>query len=1173
VGTPKARPQPFEEFSCELDAPDYHPAGRHGRIGVVIPNQGISSGGGATAALPTGTVTFLFSDIEGSTALLRELGRNRYGDLLARHNALLREAFAAAGGTEIDRQGDAFFAAFTSASAAAAAAVAAQRALAAEDWPEGSSVRVRMGLHTGEATVADGSYVGFAVHQAARIGDAGHGAQVLVSTTTASLIEHNLPSDVGLRDLGEARLPGLERPERLHQLVVEGLPSDFPPLADRAAELQAAPAPLLEREAELAAVEALVDVARSGGGRLVAIEGRAGMGKTRLVAEAKAVIERAGLTVLSARGGELEHEFAYGVVRQLFEPLLMRSAPAEREELFSGAAALAAPLFEATGGEGDTSFAMLHGLYWLAANAALRRPTALLVDDLHWADAASLRWLLHLARRADGLPLLVLVALRPPQQGRESELLTELVADPATVAIRPGSLGRESVGVLARRLLGAEPEAPFVDACHRATGGNPLYLRALLDTLARESVPPTAAEAARVVEIGPGAVARAVELRLSRLPSEATALVRAAAILGDGAEVRFASALAGLELDAAGHATTTLIRADLLQSQPRLEFIHPVVRTAVYEGVPPGERVAAHRRAAAILAEAGREPEQAAAHLLLSAPAGDASAVDILRAAAERALRRGAPDVAATYLRRALDEPPGEAVRVDILCELGLAVSRLDIEATIRYLGEAIAHLDEPVRRARIALELGKHLRWIGRGPEAVPVFEDALDRLGDADRELRHLIEAELISSFGVDPEINRAIEARIEAVRGEQLVGEFGAAVMLATLRYYDARRGVHRELAGALAEPEVVRALTEGDVSTAVSTAGLTLVLAGATDLAGRYFDAAVEAAKRRGELVMLGSMLTYRGYLHIYRGDLAAAEDDLRQPPTLVSYGRDQPIPAFYQSYLAEVLVERGELEDAEAALAQLGLGEEVAVRTYLIPFLVARGKLRVARRDLQRARDDFERLGRHVEAFGIANPSFAAWRSHLALVLAGLGERERARTLAEEEVELARTWGAPRAIGVALRAQGLVLGGAGGLASLREAVEVLESSPARLELARALVDLGAALRRANQRAESRDYLRRGLELAHRSGAGALEELAQAELAATGARPRRPVVSGVDALTPSERRVAEMAAENMTNKDIAQALFVTPKTVEVHLSSVYRKLDISSRSQLASALRGD
>jgi DNA-binding CsgD family transcriptional regulator len=156
------------------------------------------------------------------------------------------------------------------------------------------------------------------------------------------------------------------------------------------------------------------------------------------------------------------------------------------------------------------------------------------------------------------------------------------------------------------------------------------------------------------------------------------------------------------------------------------------------------------------------------------------------------------------------------------------------------------------------------------------------------------------------------------------------------------------------------------------------------------------------------------------------------------------------------------------------------------------------------------------------------------------------------------------------IGVTLRTLGLVAGGPEGEAHLREAVDVLSPSGARLEHAKALVDLGAALRRGNRRADSRAYLREGLDLAHRVGAGSLAQRAQAELAATGARPRRLQLTGIESLTPSERRVAELAAGQMTNKDIAQTLFVTPKTVEVHLSSAYRKLEISSRSELASAL---
>jgi DNA-binding CsgD family transcriptional regulator len=187
-----------------------------------------------------------------------------------------------------------------------------------------------------------------------------------------------------------------------------------------------------------------------------------------------------------------------------------------------------------------------------------------------------------------------------------------------------------------------------------------------------------------------------------------------------------------------------------------------------------------------------------------------------------------------------------------------------------------------------------------------------------------------------------------------------------------------------------------------------------------------------------------------------------------------------------------------------------------------------------------------------------------------LALLQLGRRDEAGPLAEEEVELARAWGAPRALGAALRVAGLVEGGERGLALLEEAVEVLNESPAKLEDAKARTELGAALRRANRRTEAREQLRQGLELATICGAGSLAARAESELLATGARPRRIALSGVASLTPSERRVAELAAEGPTNREIAQALFVTQRTVEVHLTSIYRKLGISSRSQLADAL---
>jgi DNA-binding CsgD family transcriptional regulator len=261
------------------------------------------------------------------------------------------------------------------------------------------------------------------------------------------------------------------------------------------------------------------------------------------------------------------------------------------------------------------------------------------------------------------------------------------------------------------------------------------------------------------------------------------------------------------------------------------------------------------------------------------------------------------------------------------------------------------------------------------------------------------------------------------------------------------------------------------------------------------------------------------------------------------------------------------MEQGKLDDAAAVLARAESPSESA-RPHFFPD--SRARLRLLRGDLASGLEAMLDAGRRFESVGGRNPAWMAWRSQAALALLQLGERDEARPLAVEELELARTWGAPRALGAALRVAGLVEGGQQGLALLEEAVEVLADSPAKLEHAKARTELGAALRRANRRSQAREQLRHAVELATICGAAPLAARAETELLAAGARLRRLSLSGVESLTPSERRVAQMAAEGPTNREIAQALFVTPKTVEVHLSSVYRKLGISSRSQLSAAL---
>jgi DNA-binding CsgD family transcriptional regulator len=214
--------------------------------------------------------------------------------------------------------------------------------------------------------------------------------------------------------------------------------------------------------------------------------------------------------------------------------------------------------------------------------------------------------------------------------------------------------------------------------------------------------------------------------------------------------------------------------------------------------------------------------------------------------------------------------------------------------------------------------------------------------------------------------------------------------------------------------------------------------------------------------------------------------------------------------------------------------------------------------------------DFLTIGRILDSLGIANPAYLPWRSQVALALSALERPDEAREFARDELELARAWGAPRTLGISLRALGLIEGAPAGEQHLREAVDVLAESSARLEHARALVDLGSALRRANSRSEARKHLREGIQLAHACGATALVDRANDELAAAGAHRRTILVTGLDALTASERRVAQMAADGASNKEIAQTLFVTVKTVEMHLGRVYRKLNINARAQLEDAL---
>jgi DNA-binding CsgD family transcriptional regulator/tetratricopeptide (TPR) repeat protein len=939
---------------------------------------------------------------------------------------------------------------------------------------------------------------------------------------------------------------------------------------------------LLERDAALAQIDRCLADAVAGNGSLLLLEGPAGIGKTRLVLAASRRGRALGLVTLGGRGSELERDFAYGVARQLFETPVVTASPSERGELLAGAAGRVARLFglrrprhDGDAAEDallDASFAILHGLYWLCANLGRRAPLLLCVDDAHWADQASLLFLNYLGRRLDELPIALVVAARPSDLRSASPLLAALAADPSTQVLAPAPLSEAAVAELVRRGLGAEVDALFAKACHAATGGVPFLVTELVRTIAEKGIEPTAAAAARVDALAPQAVSRSIALRLRRLAGAPHALARAAAVLGE-TDVGLASGLAGLDLDTAARAADELANAGILEEGRPLRFAHPIVRAAVEADLPPGERAVLHRAAARRLEQDGASANRVAAHLLASDPAGDEWAVESLRTAAGAAVANGAPSSAATYLRRALAEPPGERLRPAVLLELGFAGSYAADPRAAADLEAALGSAADVTAQVSVALALGRMLQIEGRNREALEAFDRTRARLGSADRRAALTLEGAALGAAQFDADTAGEAAPRIGRLRCLAERQPDVPSSVFGTLAFAAA---VANEPAGTVAR--LARGALEGapkllpeavDRPPFFYHACIALTLAERYEEALHRFGDALADARRLGSLPHVLGLSCYRALAHLRVGNLADAEADAR-----VALETGPRPPGFHAAMalavLLETLAERGELEAAEAADQRHRPAERFAAMITAPPLLAARGRLRLTELRPGPALDDLLAAGELALRLRSPAPTFASWRSDAALARLALGAQADAKALAAEEVALAEAFGAPRALGVALRAAGLAEDGPRGIELLRRAVEVLDGSSARVERARAMSDLGAALRRARCRAESREILRPALDIAHRCGALALTERTRIELIAAGGRPRRLVLSGLDSLTPSERRVAQLAAGGLANREIAQHLFITARTVEGHLTHAYQKLHITSREQLAAAL---
>ena len=953
--------------------------------------------------------------------------------------------------------------------------------------------------------------------------------------------------------------------------------------AEAGAGLPAAEARLFERDAELARIESALDVVAGGAGACLLFSGPGGVGKTTLIGATRAAAGDRGIPALWAGGAELEREFAFGIVRQLFEPALARMPRDERNAALDGAAGGAAAILggDAAGpaGEADDGFAALHSLYWFAVALADRGPLALVVDDAHLADPPSLRFLAFLARRLEGHPILLAVGARDDASGGGATGLAELGATPVASIVTPSPLGLPGVAALLSAELGREPDDGFAEACLGATGGNPFLLRELAKTISSEGMEPTAPNAVLVDRLGPASVSRAVLARLAALGPETVELARSVAILGGRADVRDAAMLAGLDEGDASAAADTLVGAGVFERGRPIEFVHAIVRQAIYEDIAPGERAAAHGRAARLLADRLAEPERVASHLLSAEPARDQWAYDRLTEAADRALSRGSPGIAIDFLRRALEEPPREAVRPELLARLGSIEVRAGRRAGVPRLRDAHATTIDPAARAAIARELGGALLFSGHATEAAALLVHALDELegtvASPDVEMLARLESLLLAA-GVATSGGHEL-ARSRYATLERRIGELPDSCA----RLVSAPLALERITCGGTAAIGIhlaSRALGDGRLMTEEGAESPLLLVAVAALLwadrvaeAEATTSAAVSRVEAEGSARGLVLTLPSRALARLRRGALADAGADARQAIALGDEtGAWLVFRMIAAAVAATVLLERGDLADAEGTLDAVADIPHDPDAVLTQPLREARARLWMARGEPERALSVLAPCRDRERTWDIRAVVPIPWRSLTAQAQHAMGHSEEARGLAAEELQLAELFDAPRPIGVAKRTLGLIEGGDDGIELLREAADCLTGSSDRLEHARALVDLGATLRREGHKSDAREPLREGLEAARACGATALAERAYEELRATGARPRKILYSGVEALTPSERRVASMAADGMSNREIAQALFVTLKTVEVHLSHAYAKLEISSRKELPRAL---
>ncbi|MEU2280667.1 AAA family ATPase [Streptomyces sp. NPDC013178] len=886
----------------------------------------------------------------------------------------------------------------------------------------------------------------------------------------------------------------------------------------------------LERDAELATAQAALDavIGRSTArtaipsercGGLLAFTGPAGGGKTTLLNEVRRRAAERECTGLSAKGVEQEQSLAFHVVRQLFQPLLASYSESERREALGDWYGIVGPCVglcpPATEGAAPDPQGVRDGLDWIVTHVAVQRgPLVLTVDDLHWADAESVAWLTSFARRVEELPVLMVVAYRPDELGEEA---AEFIETAERSRVRPldlAPLSPSAVADLLRKGLDTEVEDDFCQEAWLVTGGNPFETVELVAMVGDRRLAPVRENAHALRDLAAETWGGGLVDRLHDLGQAAIRLSWAVAVLGSEATGCLAASLAALGQAEFTQAADVLRAERILTYGPTLEFVHPLIATAIYRGIPTPTRVALHGKAAWELVEAGQGPAAAARHLLETQPEGDTWAAEQLHEAAREYLRRGAPDAARRCLVRALCEPPPAELRATVLYELGSPALMQDPTTTVNHLRAALEEPDLPsALRQSIVIRLMRALAHCDRLTEASDAATREAGRATDSRMRLRmfmeHFMVAGITSHSREVPVLSRRLAQLTRRLSGRSRTERY-----LFGLRAWNAMvRGEPAETAVRYAE----RALgSEGMHWTdeewgfeVPSLVALTFLYCDRPHRAEELYAGAIAEYEHqgwRGVHLALGYSLL--GYIRFRTGRLTDAEDFVRAGLQLAE--RLGPAGVHAQWYalagLIEILIARGDSAAAEELAVSRRFGKPFPSVVTLPDVQAVHGELLLARGREKEAAEELTEVGHRLDLRGMRNPAWCPWLPQLALA-SRRTEPAQALELARDALRRAERFGTATAVGQAMRVLARVTEGPEGIALLGRAAGVLETAPSSYERASALVELGTALRRAGHVTEAAGPLYRGVELAGRCGAGGVAAQARDELVAAGLSPRR------------------------------------------------------------------